>query len=431
MLDRADLAIVRLDAVGRRHALENPPPRFGRGRANLQLVRNAAQERRVHQIGRRQVGGEDHHRLERHPETLAGGQLQIIHPVFQRHDPAVEQRGGGHHLAAEIVDQQHAARRLHVQRRGIEIAAALMLQIEHLQREFTPRHDERAAARHKAAISLIPVQRRHQARARHRGIAIHRQMHIGIKHRHHLAFHQHGMRNVDHMAEHAIKPLRHRCLAVAGRAIHQQRPAHGDRRAQLVHQLIGHFQAVKGTAHAGGIDDLVGHLLALDPMGINFQRHRRRPGIGRTRHRLPRPQLAGIGQFITHAQLAAANAAQRRHHLAPCGRLQQLRHQARRQAQRRAQLGRRLRRADEQELQHQIDQKRLGQARFRHGGGLHRHPIHELREVLRRNRTHRHQVRPQPAARLVLAINRLLDLRLRDQPGRYQQFANLHAHPRQ
>jgi hypothetical protein len=31
----------------------------------------------------------------------------------------------------------------------------------------------------------------------------------------------------------------------------------------------------------------------------------------------------------------------------------------------------------------------------------------------------------------VLAINRLLDLRLRDQPGRYQQFANLHAHPRQ
>lgn len=67
MFDRADLAILGLDAVRGHHAHANPRPRLGRGRTNLQLSRFASQKEQVYQIGRREVGGEDQHRLERHP----------------------------------------------------------------------------------------------------------------------------------------------------------------------------------------------------------------------------------------------------------------------------------------------------------------------------------------------------------------------------
>ena len=60
--------------------------------------------------------------LERDAEALAGVQLEVVDPALQRHDPAVEQVGGAHQLAAEVVDDEATAQRLHVQRGLVEVA---------------------------------------------------------------------------------------------------------------------------------------------------------------------------------------------------------------------------------------------------------------------------------------------------------------------
>ena len=45
------------------------------GRANFDLVRQAPQERGIHQVFRFQVGGKHHHRFERNAEAFSGVQL--------------------------------------------------------------------------------------------------------------------------------------------------------------------------------------------------------------------------------------------------------------------------------------------------------------------------------------------------------------------
>ena len=45
-----------------------------------------------------------------------GVQRQVVHPLLERHDPAVEQVAGRHPLAAEVVHDEHAAVGLHLER---------------------------------------------------------------------------------------------------------------------------------------------------------------------------------------------------------------------------------------------------------------------------------------------------------------------------
>ena len=73
---------------------------------DMDLVGNAAQKGRVHQVFRLQIGGKDHQLLKRNAEALAGVQPEIVHSALKRHNPAIEQVGGAHKLTPEIVNEK-------------------------------------------------------------------------------------------------------------------------------------------------------------------------------------------------------------------------------------------------------------------------------------------------------------------------------------
>ena len=73
-------------------------------RPDPNLVANAPQERLVDQFVRVEVGREDDQQLERHRELFPGDQREIIDPLFQRHDPAIEQILRADDLPTEVVD---------------------------------------------------------------------------------------------------------------------------------------------------------------------------------------------------------------------------------------------------------------------------------------------------------------------------------------
>ena len=92
----------------------------GRRVLGKHLVLNAAQERLVHQLGRLDVGGEHRQHQERQVELLARLQREVVDAALERHDPAVQQLARRASLAAEVVDDQHAAVGQHLQRRAVE-----------------------------------------------------------------------------------------------------------------------------------------------------------------------------------------------------------------------------------------------------------------------------------------------------------------------
>ncbi len=91
-------------------------------------------------------------------KRLPGVQLQIVDAALQRHDPAIEQVGGRDELAAEVVDDEAAAERLHVQRRFVEMAVGVVAQVEHFEREFAAGEDEGPLAGHPARVVLLMAQ---------------------------------------------------------------------------------------------------------------------------------------------------------------------------------------------------------------------------------------------------------------------------------
>ena len=88
------------------------------------LVVDAAKERFVHEIGRLDVGREDHQHLERQVELLTGLQRR----GSRRGSRAARSSGSADRaataLAAEVVDDQHAAVGLRLHRRAVETREA-------------------------------------------------------------------------------------------------------------------------------------------------------------------------------------------------------------------------------------------------------------------------------------------------------------------
>ena len=71
------------------------------------LVRDPAQERLVHELGRLQVGREDHLAGEGNFDLVpAGGEVHEVDAFLHGHDEAVEQAAGRFGLAAEVVDHE-------------------------------------------------------------------------------------------------------------------------------------------------------------------------------------------------------------------------------------------------------------------------------------------------------------------------------------
>ncbi|MCH8889468.1 MAG: hypothetical protein IH827_00070 [Myxococcales bacterium] len=95
----------------------------------------------VHQITRFQVRGEDDELIERNFNLLAVGQVQVVAPFFQGHDPAVQQFVGAHALTAEVVDHQRAAIALQLQRRFTDFRLRVLHDFQLFHRQFTARND--------------------------------------------------------------------------------------------------------------------------------------------------------------------------------------------------------------------------------------------------------------------------------------------------
>ena len=136
--------------------LEDPRELIDRRVDDGNLVGNTPEERFIGQRRRIEVRREDDEGLERHLKFLAGGEGQIVDPVFQRHDPAVQQLLGPDALAAEVVHEQHAAVGFHLQRRLVELRNRVEGQVEHLERQFAAHGDDRPLDADPPAVARAP-----------------------------------------------------------------------------------------------------------------------------------------------------------------------------------------------------------------------------------------------------------------------------------
>src|ERR1039458_7169657 len=125
------------------------------GYSYLYLVRKTAQEGRIHQVFRLQVGRKNDQLLEGDAKALSCMQFQKIDAALQRDDPAVEQAGWARILAAKVIDDEAAAQRLQVQWRLVVMACRVIAQIEHLQRQLAAGGDERPAAWNPARVVFL------------------------------------------------------------------------------------------------------------------------------------------------------------------------------------------------------------------------------------------------------------------------------------
>ena len=121
-------------------------------RPDLDLVRDPAQEGGIDQVFRFQIGGKDHQLFKGYGEAGARMQLQIVDPALHRHDPAVQRSARSHKLPAEVVDEETAAKRLHVQRSFIIMAYRVVAHVEHIQRQLAACDHERPSARNPALV---------------------------------------------------------------------------------------------------------------------------------------------------------------------------------------------------------------------------------------------------------------------------------------
>ena len=72
-----------------------------------------------------------------------GVQRQEVDPALERHDPAVQQVARRNPLAAEVVDDEHAAVGLQLDRRLVELGDRVERQVQHLERQLAADHDHR------------------------------------------------------------------------------------------------------------------------------------------------------------------------------------------------------------------------------------------------------------------------------------------------
>src|SRR5207244_11913336 len=125
-------------------AVENPLVDFAGRRLDGDLVADAAQERVVDQVLGIEIGGKDGELLKRNFKLLTVGQSQKVVSAFQRHDPAVEKLLGAAQLSAEVINQEDAAIRFHMQRRLIKVGLGVEAQVEHFQIQLAAGNDHRS-----------------------------------------------------------------------------------------------------------------------------------------------------------------------------------------------------------------------------------------------------------------------------------------------
>ena len=97
----------------------------------------------------------DHEHHERQLELLPAVQRQEVHAALERHDPPVQQIAGRHALAAEVVDDEHAAIRERLHRRLVEAGDRVVAQLERFERQLTADHHQGPAATDPALVHVL------------------------------------------------------------------------------------------------------------------------------------------------------------------------------------------------------------------------------------------------------------------------------------
>src|SRR5207249_11551481 len=133
-----------LDVLARADPLEDLVVLLDRGRLDADLVADAAKERLVDEIGWVEVRREDDEHVERDLDLLTGVQSEVVDALLQRDDPSVQEVLGRDALAAEVVDHEYAAVRLHLERRLVELRGLVVDEVEGLERELATGHHDRA-----------------------------------------------------------------------------------------------------------------------------------------------------------------------------------------------------------------------------------------------------------------------------------------------
>ena len=209
------------------------------------LVVDAAQERLVHQLLRPDVGGKGHQRHERQLELLARVQREEVHAAFKRDNPPVQQVARRDALAAEVVDDQHAAVGHGLHGRLVEPGGRVVAQLERLERQLAAHHHHGAAAAHPAAVHVDAA-----VDAGRHVLFGQLFMHDGVEEAHDLALDLEGVRHVQVAVQQLLDGLGDDGLAIAGRPVDEHRVAGVDRGPELVHHAVADDEVREGLAHA-------------------------------------------------------------------------------------------------------------------------------------------------------------------------------------
>src|SRR5450759_327181 len=191
-------------------ALEDPAPHLPGRVGHEDLVGKPAKVRLVEQLRGAQVRGQRELRLERYLHlTARRRQVHEVGVLLKRHEQPVEDLLGGDALPAEVVDQQHSTVGLDLERCAVGPAALLPGRLEHLELKLTAHLDQRP---------------RHAPPAPVGGLVRLEAVHRSVEYRHDLAAPDvEGHRDHDRAAKQAWNAPRQRGLAVARRAVDEDR----------------------------------------------------------------------------------------------------------------------------------------------------------------------------------------------------------------
>src|SRR5215510_6312929 len=191
-------------------------------------------------------------------------QRQVIDPLFERNNPAVQKVAGTDELPPEIVDNKNSAYRLYLKRRFVIFGDWVEVQVEHFQSEFTAGYNNRPAATNPARIKFFLTKRKHGRFLTRLCRRPNYPVHGGVKNLDNLAVDLDAVGNVDRMLKTCPDTLGDTRLAVSAPAVNQDRPAGVDSRSQAARDVIGQDQMREALGKHGRIDSFVHRGLLLD-----------------------------------------------------------------------------------------------------------------------------------------------------------------------
>src|SRR2546426_209575 len=223
------------DLLLRAYATKDLHELLRRRRLDLDLVLDASQECFIHQRRGRPVRREDEQDVERDFDLATVAGRQEVDVAVERDDPAVEELVGRCTLTAEVVDEEHAAARLHLERRLVDLRVRVENEVEVLERQLTADLDERARNRDPASV---------EARVKLDERAVTRR----VVHADDLLTDKDRVRHDDAALQHRGERLRDRRLAGAGWTEEEDRLRAVDGRPELAEREIRQHEMREGFA---------------------------------------------------------------------------------------------------------------------------------------------------------------------------------------